>query len=350
MIKLSLPEMGWKPFFQQQLTMEDYEHNHVARVVAVHRDRINVISEESNKTISYNSYWLSLDSDEKPTVGDWILLKNSTESLDRLLERQSLIQRISPGTEPKPQLIAANIDTLFVVSSCNHDLNDGRLERYLALAISSGVQPVVVLTKADLTEHPETFLEQAQQIRKEVPVICVNAMQAENLTELSPWLTKGATVAFVGSSGVGKSTITNTLMTEQVQLTHGIREDDAKGRHTTTSRNMLLLPSGTWIIDTPGMRELRLGDDQLGVEAVFSDIEQLAAQCRFSDCHHQGDQGCAISKAIETDQLDPKRLERYLKLIRETQHAKMTQLEHRQKNKAFGKMIKRVMTEKNRKR
>jgi len=346
MKQITLIDMGWKPFFQQQLSLDEYENNVVARVISVHRDRLEVMTEQGEQSCPLNAHWHELEVEERATVGDWILLSDS--QFVRLLDRQSLVQRISAGTEPKPQLIAANIDTLFIVSSCNKDFNVGRLERYLSLAISSDIQPVIVLTKVDLTADAKSYLEKAQNIRPEIPVICLNSLVKDNLNQLNPWLTRGATVAFVGSSGVGKSTLINTLLGEQSFSTQGIREDDAKGRHTTTSRNLVRLLSGSLVIDTPGMREIRLGEDQDGVEQVFDDIEQLVSRCRFSDCHHEGDLGCAITEAIAKGELDPKRFARYQKLLRETEYARMSQADHRKKNKAFGKMVKQVLDEKER--
>lgn len=342
----SLAELGWQPVFMQQLSLADLEAGYGVRVSAVHRDRLIVLSENGERSMALGGHWLDAAPDERPTVGDWLWLNDAEPSASRLLERQNQLKRTAAGTNPKPQLIAANLDTLFVVSSCNADFNPSRLERYLALAFDAGIDPVVVLTKADRCDDPETYREQAQAIRPDLPVLTLNALDSSVADTLAAWLQPGRTVAFLGSSGVGKSTLINTLVGREEQATQGIREDDAKGRHTTTSRQLRLLPSGAWVIDTPGMRELRLADANDGVHRLFNDLDDLARECRFNDCHHQGDVGCALEAAVDAGDLDPRRLRSYLKLLRETDRASRTVWQQREKWKSFGKMARRVQKEK----
>jgi ribosome biogenesis GTPase len=279
-------------------------------------------------------------------VGDWVLVERRTGRAVRALARQSALARLAAGEPQRRQLIAANVDSLFIVTSCNNDFNPSRLERYLALAREAGVEPVVVLTKSDLATDIDRYMDRLRDIAPHVIAIPVNATSAESTSALSPWLSAGQTVAFVGSSGVGKSTLVNTLSAAPLQGTAGIREDDSKGRHTTTARHMFALPGGAWVIDTPGMRELKLevGAEALG--AVFSDIEAMAQQCRFRDCAHQGDEGCAVSAAIERGDLDERRLASYRKLQREAIHAARTVRQRRESERNFSRTVKSVLRKK----
>ena len=282
-----------------------------ARVAIVHRSFLTVLTDSGEQLIPSPP---GVDI----TVGDWLLVEHETFRVIRVLERKSLIARIAAGREPRPQSIAANVDTLFVVTSCNEDFNLSRLERYLALAFDARVTPVIVLTKADLCTDVEVFISAAQSIASGVSVVTVDATDAPVvLATLRPWLTADQTVAFVGSSGVGKSTLVNALLGASIQATATIREDDAKGRHTTTARFLLRAPDGFWLIDTPGMRELRIGGVTSGVSKAFADVETLAKECRFRDCQHGDDVGCALRAAIAAGHLELRRLDSYLKLGRE---------------------------------
>lgn len=347
---ISLAELGWRPLFQQALTLEQMESGVVARILGVDRDRLMLRSELAQWHEPLEKRWHDVAIDERPTVGDWVWLQPDVPGTLMLLPRQTLLQRVASGTEPKPQLLAANIDTLLIVSSCNADFNPARLERYLALALEAGAMPVFVLTKADLSSEVDHYREAAQTLHASTPVVVLNALDRNAVDQLKPWLAPGQTVAILGSSGVGKTTLTNTLLGEGRFSTAGIREQDAKGRHTTTARQMVHLPDGGWIVDTPGMRELRLGDASDGIDRVFDDIVELTRHCRFADCQHQGDQGCALAAALEQGTLDSKRLQRFLKLRRESQNAQQTVWERRKRYKAFGKMARRVQQAKNEKK
>jgi ribosome biogenesis GTPase len=238
--------------------------------------------------------------------------------------------------------MAANVDTLFVVTSCNQEFNLSRLERYLALALDAGVEPVVILTKVDLAADLEEFRSQARTLRPGLAIEAVNAKDAGVINTLKPWCGSGQTVALVGSSGVGKSTLVNTLSSARVQETAATRETDAKGRHTTTSRSLHLLPEGGLLLDSPGLRELQLSDCEAGVATLFEEIEAVARNCRFNDCRHQGETGCAVAAAVECNELDLRRLDNYLKLRAEQERSSETLLEKRRKDKNLGKMYKRV--------
>ena len=335
----ALQHIGWNETFEGQLAA--YEaHLQAARVVAVQRFGLTIapaVGATAEVAIGGRFYVQAIEA--RPTVGDWVLVNPKTGALEARLTRSSLIKRLNPLGEV--QLIAANIDTAFIVTSCNDDFSLARLERYLSVILEADIQPVVVLTKIDLAPAPEVYVEQAQGLGALVPVMAVNALDASSLAPLSRWCETGQSIALLGSSGVGKSTLVNTLSGEQVQITQAIRVEDGKGRHTTTHRSLHRLPQGGVILDSPGMRELQLADAEQGVESVFADIEAYAASCRFNDCIHASEPGCAVQAAIAAGQLDARRLERYFKLQREEQvnrentaqrHARMRQT-HKQRKR-----------------
>ena len=332
---MTLTELGWRHFFQQQLSIDDLETLEPARVMAIERSILAMQSGAGLVSAELELRWQKLPHEERPTVGDWVLIDQSN-SPHRLLERQSLFKRKAAGDRAEVQLIAANVDTLFVVSSCNLDFNLSRIERYLALALDAKVIPVLVLTKADLSDAAD-YLEQARNLRAGLEVVAVNSLSADSIAPLRKWCGEGQTVALVGSSGVGKSTLLNTMVGASVAITGAIREDDAKGRHTTTSRSLHPLPEGGLVLDSPGMRELKLTDVVAGLGEVFSDIDDLASACRFKDCEHQSEPGCAVTQAISDGLLESRRLQNYQKLLREDAHNTQSIAERHQKSRKFNK-------------
>jgi ribosome biogenesis GTPase len=335
----SLDQLGWSPIYSQQLTLDDLTAGFPARVGGIQRNSIVVLSERGTLDVIVPPRLAGSADAPAVSVGDWLLVEHDAPRVLRVLERRSLIARMAAGLEQRIQPIAANLDTVFVVTSCNHDFNLSRLERYLAIARHAQIEPVIVITKADLCTDSDSFVTQARSVDSGVEALALNATSTEIADSLLPWLGRGQAIAFVGSSGVGKSTLVNTLLGNEAQAIGAIREDDDKGRHTTTSRQMLPLSGGAWIIDTPGMRELKIGAVESGISAVFADLEKLAQGCRFRDCSHEQAPGCALDAAVAAGRLDPRRVSSYLKLQREAERAGQSLHERRERERHFGRML-----------
>lgn len=348
---LSLHELGWGPFFASQLTVEERaEGLRPGRVFEVQRKRLTVVVEGASVELPFGGRWFQLEPIERPTLGDWLLLEPDADVIRRLFERRSLLKRVPPGRERDVQLIAANVDTVFLVSSCNEEFNPSRLERYLALAVNARTQPVVVLTKADEAPDPQPFVDAVRGLKRDLPVEVVDARDAATLQGVRAWCGTGQTVALLGSSGVGKSTLVNSLSGSRVQLTREAREADAKGRHTTTRRSIHVLPGGGLLVDNPGMRELALVDVEAAATTLFDDIEALAVECRFRDCRHETEPGCAVQAAVAAGALDPRRLESYRKLLREEAQRAETLVETRARTRAQSRRIRQILSEKHKRK
>lgn len=304
----NLEQLGWRPFFQQQISLERWEYP-VVRVVAQYRNRLELLGEAGQSLLDLVPGMPAI------TVGDWLVLTPDGQFC-LLLDRLSLFRRKAAGTRVAEQLIAANVDTLFVVTSLNDDFNLNRIERYLSLANEAGAEPVVILSKEDLCEDPERIHSQVEALDSLLAVETINCLDADAIQKLMPWCVAGQTVALMGSSGVGKSTLVNTLLGASVQQTGAIREDDSKGRHVTTGRSLHLIPDGGLLMDMPGMRELQLADCDVGVSVTFSDITTLSTQCRFADCSHGNEPGCAVQAAISRGNLDMRRLSSFRSTLR----------------------------------
>ncbi len=345
---LTLEDVGWKPYFQQQLVNHPQSWR-PARVIAVQRTGLTIAPAIAPyKEIAVSGRLFVQQVEARPTVGDWILVNPLTGALEALLERSSLIKRLAPSGDV--QLIAANIDTAFLVTSCNADFSLARLERYISVVMEADIQPVVVLTKMDTAADPYVYLDQARTLGNDLPIELVDARDMETLTGLVAWCGPGQSIALLGSSGVGKSTLVNTLAGAELQATQAARSDDDKGRHTTTHRSLHVLPSGGVILDSPGMRELQLAEAEQGVVSAFTDIEEMALLCRFNDCAHNNEPGCAVQAAIAAGELDARRLESYLKLLREEQFNRESVAERHARNRQFGRKVKKAMDAASKKR
>lgn len=308
-IIFNLSQLGFKTFFSEQLTSEEAVQAHPARISKIHRSHCIVWSSKGIETFEVGVF----SEPGKLAVGDWILIPNEGERPLRILDRETVLVRKAAGKRTHDQTIAANVDTLFIVMSCDQDFNVSRIERYLALAFEAGINPVVVLTKIDKIDDADSFKQETQALQNELRVECVNAKDKTSLDSIRNLCTEGHTIALVGSSGVGKSTLINSL-TDAEQLTADVSEEDGKGQHTTTSRSLHLLNDGGMLIDTPGIRELQLSDCESGIEDAFDDVMEFMTQCKFNNCQHDTEKVCGIKAALESGELDQRRWENYQKL------------------------------------
>ena len=323
-----LTGLGWTSHFADQVEPDDTRP--AARVTEVKRRLLVALAEDGPLSL------LASGGTGAFAAGDWVLHDGIRAA--RLTPTTEIARRAA-GDDGARQLIAANVGTMAVVTSCNADFSPARLERYLAIALGAGCEPLVVLTKADQADDPEGYAAQARALAPGLTVLALDARDEGQARRLDPWCGPGLTLALVGSSGVGKTTIQNAL-TGTAEATQAIREDDARGRHTTTARSLRRTLAGGSLIDTPGMRELGLTETGDGVGLVFAEIADLATRCRFRDCTHAGEPGCAVRAAIAAGTLDAERLARYEKLEREDGANTQALHERRARAKGFGRMVK----------
>lgn len=317
-------ELGWNDYLNNEFVIFEEQGFTVGRVMLEHK-RIYRVETENGEYLAEVSgkYRFEAESREDyPAVGDWVVLSERPSerkaTIQALLPRFSKFSRKAAGLTTEEQIVAANVDTVFLVQSLNYDFNARRLERYLIMAWESGATPVIVLTKADLCDDVAARIKDVEAVALGVPVFAVSVKDEMGLEKLAPYFTTGKTVALLGSSGAGKSTLTNFLLGEEKQVIQEVRGDDDKGRHTTTYRELYLLPTGGLVLDTPGMRELQLWEaDGATVGQSFQDVEELAEQCYFRDCKHENEPSCAVREAIREGTLEEARYQSYVKLQRE---------------------------------
>jgi len=322
----TLQTLGWNDAFERHFAPYAEQGYRVGRITLEHK-RIYRLQSEHGELLGEVTGKLRYEAagrEDYPAVGDWVVISPRVEekkaTIHALLPRKSKFSRKAAGDTVEEQIVAANVDTVFLVNALNNDFNIRRMERYLILAWESGATPVIVLSKADLCGDLDEKLREVESVAIGVPVHVVSAERGEGLEQLAPYLGVGQTIALMGSSGVGKSTLINKLSGAEMQQVSEVREGDDRGRHTTTHRELFLLPSGGLMIDTPGMRELQLWEADEGFRGAFDDIETIAKSCRFNDCQHRREPGCAVQGAIADGTLEKARFDSYLKLQRELAH------------------------------
>jgi len=345
-VKMNLEELGYTAELEGFRVDNDLSSFEVGRVVAEHRDRFHVMTESGilDCEVTGNLRFTAESREDLPAVGDWVSYMGYDDKglIHAILPRQSVIKRKAVGRSSDVQVIASNIDYAIIVQAVDRDYNLNRIERYLVICNASDIKPIIVLNKVDMVDE-DRRKEIATEVKNrvgEIPVVEVSNQLSGGLDQLSSLIKKGQTYCLLGSSGVGKSTITNELAKVDVMETGEISESVGKGSHTTTHRELILLSSGAIIIDNPGMREVGISDSEGGLETTFESISDLAQNCRYSDCTHTNESDCAVLNALDTEELDPDSYHNYQKLQREREHFEATTVEKRRKDKSFGKMIK----------
>lgn len=347
---LNLEDYGWDDSFAAGFEPHGREGYEAGRVFLQH-NKYYMLYTAAGETLAEASGRLRYEArgpEDFPAVGDWVALRRKEDEtkaavIHHILPRRSKFSRRAAGTRDDEQVVAANVDTVFLVTGLDNDFNPRRIERYLVMAWESGAAPVVVLNKADVAEDAAAAAREVEGVAPGVPVVRMSAKLGEGVELLLPFVGRGRTVALIGSSGVGKSTIVNRLIGEDVQRTQDVRLSDQRGRHTTTHRELIVLPSGGLVMDTPGMRELQVMVSDRGLRETFDDIEEIAARCRFTDCGHENEPDCAVREALAGGTLDPERYQNYRKLEAEMRQVAIRQDQRKsQEEKARVKRITRA--------
>jgi ribosome biogenesis GTPase len=351
MNKLShLKSLGYNETFENKRLELKADIECLARVTAEHKGVYEIISlrGESRATVTGKRMQSAFSRDDYPAVGDWVVVKESADDekvIEHILPRQTSLRKKYGGKDAS-QLMVANVEVVFIVESVDRDFNINRLERYLVLAREGGVKPVIVLNKTDLLaeNYLAARIEELQKRFSDVDILQSNTLSDEGVYNIARYIQPYTTYCFVGSSGVGKSSVINKLIDKNIE-TKAIGDKSGRGRHTTTSRQMYLTNDGGIIIDNPGSREVGLVNFSSGASEVFSDIKELSSRCKYRDCSHNNEQGCAVLGAIKSGDIEPARYENYLRLQKETEHYEMSSYDKRTKDKKFGKFIKNAKSD-----
>ena len=350
---MNLFKFGYNSFFESHFREYSGDGYVPGRVAVQNKSNYVVYSEHGELTAEISGKFM-FDADAKedyPAVGDWVVMRPLLDEqkgiIDAVLPRRTAFSRKEAGGKTEKQVLASNIDIVFIMTSLNHDFNLRRVERYLVLANESEINPVIVLSKSDLCEDVQDRVNEVKGVAKSVSVHAISSVMHEGIDLLKPYFTEGSTIAVLGSSGVGKSTFINVLLGSDELKTTEVSAYKDKGHHATTRRELILIPGGGLIIDTPGMRELQLWEGEGGLENLFDDIEELASQCKFSDCMHKSEPGCAIRRAIKKGDLDEDRYKSYLKMAREIKYFEfrkdhLASIQEKKKWKKINKMAKQI--------
>jgi len=351
-----LQSIGYNDWLHSHIDPEKTTHHDLARVISVHKDSYTITNGEGEvfAELTGNLYYSATSRADLPTTGDWVYANfyddDTHAIIHGILPRKTVLQRKTSGKEVDFQLIAANLDVAFIMQSLDANLNLRRLERYLVMVNESNITPVILLSKCDLMPEDEVaeMRRQIANIAPGITIIAFSNLNGENMDAIENLLVPGQTYCLLGSSGVGKTTLLNSILGSEQFETRAVNKSHSKGRHTTTTRELVQLDNGALLIDTPGMRELGNMSVDSGLDETFSDVLELIQQCKFSNCSHTKEKGCAVLAAIENGELSEKRFRNYQKMIKESAFNEMSYHEKRQKQKDFGKMIKTTLKNKKR--
>lgn len=351
---MSIEDLGFTTSLADYIVKNNLSEFTPGRIMQEHRERYIVSSgeREYDAEITGNMRFSATGREDFPAVGDWVAMavyEPDMAIIHHILPRKSILSRQAIGKPGEKQIIASNVDAAFILQAVNNNFNINRLERYMAICLSAGIEPVLVLTKTDLLTEAEVKEEEKQvkQRQSGLNIILLDNISGRGLESIALLMKKGKTYCVLGSSGVGKSTLINNLLRKNLIRTAEISSSTNKGKHTTVHRELYVIPgSGAILIDNPGMKELGITDDFDGITGTFREISELALRCRFPDCTHTGEKGCAVSEALENGIIDARAVDNYRRMLREQERYSSTEAERRKKDRAFGKMAKEIMKEK----